>query len=59
MKDLMGIVKEKDIFLDNYDLETVLKEYGIKNDNRHNALSDARATFKLAKELNKKGYLQI
>ena len=28
MKDLMGIVKEKDIFLDNYDLETVLKEYG-------------------------------
>ena len=23
MKDLMGIVKEKDIFLDNYDLETV------------------------------------
>lgn len=50
-KDLMLIIKKNDKFLDNYHLETVLKRYGIVNNNPHNALSDAQATFELALKL--------
>lgn len=59
MKDLMPIVKSTNIFLDNYKLETVLKEYGIEDKQKHNALSDAKATFELADKLNKNGSLKI
>lgn len=59
MRDLTSIVKQKNMFLDNYQLNTVLKEYGIKNIKEHNALSDANATFELVKKLNKNGDLSI
>lgn len=59
MKDLMPIVKRTNIFLDNYKLETVLKEYGIEDKQKHNASSDAKATFELADQLNKNGNLKI
>lgn len=52
-KDLMSIVKTKDLFLDNYRLETVLTKYKIQNDQPHNALCDAIATLKLADKLIK------
>lgn len=51
MRDLMPIVKKADKFLDNYRLETVLAKYDIKNAHPHHALSDAKATYKLAVNL--------
>lgn len=43
------LVKE----LKSYKLKDVLKYFGIENLSAHNALSDAKATFKLVEELNK------
>ncbi|CAM3211402.1 type I-E CRISPR-associated endoribonuclease Cas2e [Lactiplantibacillus plajomi] len=59
MHDLMPVVKEANMFLDNYQLETVLNDYGIKNDQPHNALSDAKATWALAEQLIKNGDFEI
>lgn len=55
MIDLMPLVKEANRFLDNYRLETVLAEYGIKNQHPHQALADAEATFALASKLKENG----
>ncbi|SEM46732.1 CRISPR-associated protein Cas2 [Ligilactobacillus sp. WC1T17] len=57
--DLVPLVKKDDEFLDNYRLETVLREYGIKNENPHHALSDAKATLELAIQLVKNGRLKF
>ncbi|GFZ26129.1 type I-E CRISPR-associated endoribonuclease Cas2e [Lactobacillus corticis] len=57
--DLLPIIKKKDIFLANYHLETVLQNYGIENQQPHNALSDARATMALAEKMIDMGYLRI
>lgn len=51
VKDIMPIIKNKRPFLDNYRLESVLKEYDIVNSHPHNALSDAKATMILARKL--------
>lgn len=59
MIDLMPVVKKVDQFLDNYRLETVLREYHINNSAPHHALSDAKATLALALELIKNGHLSI
>ena len=57
--DVMPVVKRTNEFLDNYRLETVLKEYEIENRNPHHALEDARATFTLATKLMKNGSLRL
>lgn len=57
--DLMPIVKKKNKFLDNYRLNTVLKNFNILNKNPHHANSDARATFELAMQLIKNEYLKL
>jgi len=57
--DLMPIVKKTNKFLDNYRLQTVIDEYDIENDQPHNALSDAKATFELASKLTKNGTFGI
>ena len=56
--DLMTTVKKTNLFLDNYRLETILKDYEIINENSHNSLSDAKATYKLFLKLNKKGHFK-
>lgn len=55
MLDLMPVVKKDNKYLDNYRLETVLSEYGIENSAPHHSLSDAEATFELARKLKEKG----
>lgn len=57
--DLMPIVKDTNLFLDNYRLGTVLKEYKIVNHAAHNSLSDAIATYELFLKLNEKGKIKI
>lgn len=57
--DLMPIVKKTNVFLDNYRLTTVLKDYGILNESPHHADSDAKATYELATQLIKKRDLSI
>lgn len=59
MIDLMPIVKKKNQFLDNYRLETVLRDYGLENKQPHCAVSDAEATFFLMDKLTKKGDFQV
>lgn len=51
IRDVMPIVKKKNMFLDDYRLTTVLDHYKIENKQWHNALSDAIATLDLAKKL--------
>lgn len=46
--DLMFYVKKEKRFLDNYKLQTVLKDYGIEKTVLHRALSDAELEFQLA-----------
>ncbi|WP_251717693.1 type I-E CRISPR-associated endoribonuclease Cas2e [Lactobacillus agrestimuris] len=58
-KDLFPIIKKKNRFLANNKLSTILKEYEIKNDDPHNALGDAIATYKLAEKLIALGFLKI
>lgn len=55
--DILRIIRRRDRFLDNYRLETVLNKYGITNDNPHNSLEDAMATWKLLDKLIKKGWI--
>lgn len=52
--DILSIVKKKNKFLDNYRLQTVLKEYDIINEQPHNALCDAKATLELINLLTKR-----
>lgn len=59
LEDLLPIIKRKNLFLDNYKLSTVLKEYGIENQDAHNALSDARATLDLLNKLIENGNISI
>lgn len=50
--DLMKDVKKEKIFLKNYKLETVLKEYGINEKVPHRALEDAKLIAQLATKVN-------
>lgn len=50
--DAMKYVKQENMFLKNYKLETALKEYGIDEQVPHRALSDARLIQKLVKNLD-------
>ncbi|MBD5430108.1 type I-E CRISPR-associated endoribonuclease Cas2e [Lactobacillus sp.] len=59
LKDLLPIVKKSNIFLDNYKLSTVLREYNITNQHPHHALFDARAVLDLLKKLIEKGRINI
>lgn len=52
--DVMKLIKKKNKFLDNYRLQTVLKEYGIIDEYPHNALWDAKATLELINLLMKR-----
>ena len=51
--DLMKFVKNEKLFLSNYKLQTVIKEYGVGNEVPHRALEDARLIYKLALKVNK------
>ena len=51
--DLMKFVKNEKLFLANYKLQTVIKEYGVGNEVPHRALEDARLIYKLAVKVNK------
>lgn len=51
--DLMRFVKNERLFLANYKLQTVIKEYGIGDEVPHRALEDARLIYKLATKVNK------
>ena len=51
--DLKTYVKREKMFLKNYKLETVLKEYGIIKKVDHRALADALATTYLSSQVNK------
>ena len=59
MLDLMPVVKKANKFLDNYRLQTVMDEYDIKNEEPHNSLADAQATFELAAKLIENGTFEI
>jgi len=50
--DLLREVKKKNLFLNNYKLQTVLKEYGIAEEVPHRALQDAKLICQLARKLN-------
>lgn len=51
--DVMKYVKNDKLFLKNYKLETVVKEYGINEKVPHRALEDARIIQKLTEKLDK------
>lgn len=51
--DVMKYVKNDKLFLKNYKLETVVKEYGINEKVPHRALEDARIIQKLIEKLDK------
>lgn len=55
--DLLKFVKKEKMFLNNYKLSTVLREYNIEEKVIHRALSDAEVTLKLAYKVN--GFLKI
>ena len=57
--DLLKVVRQKEVFLDNFRFETVLKYYQIENQDQHNSLADADATIKLMTKLIEKGFLKI
>ncbi len=48
----MKYVKKEKLFLDNYKLQTVLREYGIIELVPHRALLDARLIYQLANKVN-------
>lgn len=48
----MKYIKNDKLFLKNYKLETVAKEYGINEKVPHRALGDARITQKLIRKLD-------
>ena len=51
--DLMRFVKNEKLFLENYKLQTVIKEYGVGDKVPHRALEDAKMIYKLAMKVNK------
>lgn len=51
--DLMRCVKNEKMFLENYQLQTVLKEYGIEGQVPHRALQDSRLIYELSTKVNK------
>ena len=51
--DLMKFVKNEKLFLSNYKLQTVIKEYGVGDEVPHRALEDASLIYKLALKVNK------
>lgn len=51
--DVMKYVKNDKLFLKNYKLETVVKEYGINEKVPHRAIEDARIIQKLIEKLDK------
>lgn len=51
--DLLKFVKREKMFLDNYKLETVLKDYGINGNVPHRALLDAELILELSQKLTK------
>lgn len=53
--DLLRFVKNEKLFLSNYKLQTVLKEYGIVEDVPHRALPDARLIMRLSDKVKKFG----
>ncbi len=53
--DLMKYVKKEKMFLSNYKLQTVLKEYGIDEIVPHRALLDAKLIYALSTKVNKFG----
>lgn len=50
--DLMRIIKKEKPFQKNYKLETSLQSYGIKKEQLHRALGDAKLTYELATKVN-------
>ena len=51
--DIMKLVKDDKLFLDNYQLQTALKAYGIEDLVPHRALKDARLIYQLSTKVNK------
>lgn len=51
--DLLKYVKDEKLFLKNYKLQTVLRDYGIDKDVGHRALLDAKLTYELSIKVNK------
>lgn len=51
--DLVKFVKNEKLFLANYKLQTVIKEYGIDEEVPHRALADAKLIYKLSTKVNK------
>lgn len=51
--DIIKYVKQEKLFLKNYKLQTVLKEYGINERVPHRALGDAKLSLKLLNKVNK------
>ncbi len=51
--DLMKYVKKEKMFLGNYKLQTVLREYGIEETIPHRALMDAKLIYQLSTKVNK------
>lgn len=51
--DIMKYVKREKLFLDNYQLQTVLKSYGFEEQVPHRALQDARLIYQLSTKVNK------
>lgn len=51
--DLMKFVKNEKLFLSNYKLQTVIREYGIGDEVPHRALLDAKLIYKLVMKVNK------
>ncbi|MCW6660851.1 type I-E CRISPR-associated endoribonuclease Cas2e [Aerococcaceae bacterium NML201209] len=51
--DLLKYVKQENLFLENYKLQTILKEYGIERNVSHRATEDARLIFELSLKVNK------
>ncbi len=50
--DLIPFIKKERMFLKNYKLETVLKEYAIESKVEHRAVSDAKLILMLASKVN-------
>ncbi len=53
--DVLHIVKKENMYLNNYKLETVLSEYGIKENLEHRALSDSKQILRLTNKLKSFG----
>ena len=51
--DLLHFVKKEKKFLENYKMQTVLNAYGIKKEQKHRALDDAKLCLELARKVNK------